>query len=225
MSKDIETFSIRTVTHGRVLARRGAPPAAGVLAGFHGYMENAAILMARLRAIPGSDAWTLLSIQGLHRFYKGRGEEVVAGWMTREDRENAIADNIAYADNALNGVVTDRDGPLVLVGFSQGVATAFRAGTRGTRRAAGIVGVGGDVPPELLADPLVEFPRVLLLRGARDEWYSEEKLSADVAALDRRGVRHTAHVYDGAHEWTADVAAQIAAFMAEQRRDASADDR
>jgi len=217
LSKTIETFSIRTSTHGRVLVRRAdqRDPAV-VLAGFHGYMENAAIQMARLAAVPGSDAWTLVSIQGLNRFYRGRSEEVVAGWMTREDREDAIADNIEYAEAALQAAVTDARCPIVCVGFSQGVATAFRAGTRGAPHSVGIVAVGGDIPPELLADPQVNFPRLLLLRGARDDWYTEAKLSSDVAALERRGVTPRVHIYDAAHEWTPDVAAQIAAFVADR---------
>ena len=191
----VETFSIRTSTHGRVLVRQAAQPApVGVLAGFHGYMENAAIQMARLAAIPGTSAWTLLSIQGLHRFYRGRSEEVVAGWMTREDREDAIADNIGYASVAFDTFSADPDRPIVCVGFSQGVATAFRAGMRGPRRAAGIVAVGGDIPPELLADARVEFPRVLLLRGARDDWYTETKLSADVRARPARCHAPGAHL-------------------------------
>jgi predicted esterase len=213
-SGEIETLSIRTTSHGRVLVRRSQQPAAtGVLAGFHGYMENAAIQMARLTAIPGSATWTLVSVQGLHRFYRGRSEEVIASWMTREDREDAIADNIEYAAAALETVRTDGACPLVCFGFSQGVATAFRAGMRGARGAAGIIAVGADIPPELLADQTVEFPRVLLLRGARDEWYTDAKLSADIAALERRDVRPQVHVYDGAHEWTTEVADQIASFI------------
>src|SRR5687767_15350660 len=87
-------------THGRVLVRDAGDPE-GILVGFHGYLENAAIMMARLEAIPGLERWTLVSVQGLHRFYKGRSEEVVASWMTRQDRESAISDNIAYVDNVV----------------------------------------------------------------------------------------------------------------------------
>ena len=106
--------------------------------------------MERLRAIPGAAAWTLVSVQGLHRFYRGRTEEVVASWMTREDREVAIADNIAYVDAALDAVPHDGSTRIVFAGFSQGVAMAFRAALRGRRRAAGVIAIGGDVPPELL---------------------------------------------------------------------------
>ena len=53
---------------------------------------------------------------------------------------------------------------------------AFRAGLLGARKADAVLALGGDVPPELLADPRTEFPRVLLARGSRDEWYAEEKM-------------------------------------------------
>ena len=48
--------------------------------------EDAAAHLARLRSIPGSDRWIIVSIQGLHRFYRGRSSDVVASWMTRQDR-------------------------------------------------------------------------------------------------------------------------------------------
>jgi predicted esterase len=209
---DIFVLSVPTPVHGRVLVRAARTPARGVLAGFHGYMENAAIQMQRLAEIPGSDAWTLVSIQALHRFYRGRSQEVVAGWMTREDREDAIADNIAYVDHALAAAAPGAE-PVVYIGFSQGVAMAFRAAVRGARRAAGVIAVGGDVPPELLADSSTIFPRLLLIRGQRDEWYTEDKLAADVAAFERRGVGFEVDVPDAGHEWTPSIAARAARFL------------
>ena len=123
---DIETRVIPTLTHGRMLIRPARAAAArGVLVGFHGYKENAAIQLERLEEIPGVSAWTLVSIQGLHRFYLGRTEEVVASWMTREDRDTAIADNLAYVAAALDEVPHDETTPLVYLGFSQGVAWRF----------------------------------------------------------------------------------------------------
>src|SRR5690349_3625684 len=145
-----QEFNIATRIHGRVLVRKRADPVA-VLAGFHGYMENADVQMNRLEGLSFSDRVTLVSVQALHRFYRGRSEEVVAGWMTRQDREAMIADNIEYCDRAID--LADAAGlPLFTAGFSQGVAMAFRCATRGQRRAAAVVAVGGDVPPELLRD-------------------------------------------------------------------------
>ena len=98
----LEIHSVPTMTHGRVLvAQARAAAARGLLVGFHGYGENAGVQMERLRAIPGAAAWTLVSVQALHRFYDRRTEQVIASWMTHEDREDAIADNVAYVTAAL----------------------------------------------------------------------------------------------------------------------------
>ena len=211
--------SVAATTHGRVLTRRAATsPARGVLAGFHGYTETAAIQMARLDAIPGADAWTLLSVQGLHRFYRGRTQEVGASWMTKEDRETAIADNVAYAAAALDLVAEDAASGVVCAGFSQGVAMAFRAALLGPRPARGVIAVGGDVPPELLADRSLRFPPLLLARGSADEWYTAAKFDADVAALRSRGVEVEPLVYDAPHDWTPAVSAAAGAWLDRRRR-------
>lgn len=205
---------IAATTHGRILVRDARAAAArGVLVGFHGYMEHAGLQMERLAAIPGAERWTLVSVQGLHRFYRGRTQEVVASWMTREDREIAIADNLEYVDAALDAVPHDEATRIVYAGFSQGAAVAFRAAARGRRRAAGVIAVGGDVPPELLADAGARLPPVLLARGARDAWYTADRHRADLDALAARGgVR--ALEFDGGHEWGPSIGRDAAEFLA-----------
>jgi predicted esterase len=209
-------LQISTSTHGRVLVNVAGSPST-VLVGFHGYKENADIQMVRLASLEGSDAWTLVSVQGLHRFYKGRSQEVVASWMTRQDREAAINDNLAYVDRVVAQVAKDT-ALIVFAGFSQGAAMAFRAAVRGTRRGAGIIAVGGDVPPELLADSSLTFPPVLLARGERDEWHTAKKRDADLAALKSRGVDLETLVYDGGHEWTDEVSRAAARFISARCR-------
>jgi predicted esterase len=176
-------------------------------------MESAATHLARLERLPGSETWTLVSIQALHRFYRGRSQEVVASWMTREDRETAIADNVEYVRAAIAAVGADAGSPIVYAGFSQGVAMAFRAALHAERPAAGVIAVGGDVPPELLADRSLAFPRVLLARGANDEWYTAAKFAADAEALRARGVDVRDIVYDAGHEWTMELADAVAAWL------------
>jgi dienelactone hydrolase len=207
----VKTLSIATGTHGRVLLRE-APGAAIALIGFHGYTENADIQMERLAGIPGADRWTLVSVQGLHRFYRGRSEVVVASWMTRQDRDDMIADNVDYADRVVEATVPPGV-TIVTVGFSQGVAMAFRTAVRGARAAAGVIAVGGDVPPELLADPAASFPAALITRGERDDWYTNARLESDAAALRARGIPVDTLVYDAAHDWTAEVATAASIFI------------
>jgi predicted esterase len=218
MTTDADVRLIPTTIHGRILVRDARAAASrGLLVGFHGYMESAEIHMQRLAAIPGAEAWTLVSVQALNRFYLGRTDQVVAGWMTRQDREAAIADNINYVDAALESVPHDEAGRVVYAGFSQGVAMAFRSALCGRTPGTGVIAVGGDVPPELLAEAALVFPPVLLARGERDEWYTQPKMEADVAALTSRQVALRPLVHNGAHEWNAAVMSAAGEFLAALR--------
>lgn len=183
--------------------------------GFHGYQENAAITFAVLRQIAASRPLGLVSIQGLHRFYN-RANDVVAGWMTKEDRELAIADNLGYVGTVLSAVA-DEFGitrPFIYVGFSQGVAMAYRAAVAVQRPCDGVIALAGDVPPDVA--PLAgSLPRVLLGRGTDDKWYTAEKASADLAVLRSAGAGVVEHVFEGGHAWAPDFISRAAAFVDE----------
>jgi predicted esterase len=208
-------LNIPVTTHGRLLIDEpGETSPLRILAGCHGYAQNADEMMELLRRIPADASWTRVSIQALHRFYRGRGPTTVASWMTRQDRDLLIGDNVAYADRAIAAAAGARPiERLVFCGFSQGVAMAFRAGLLGARKADAVLALGGDVPPELLADTGTEFPRVLLARGSRDEWYAGDKLRADELALQARGAHVETLTFDGGHEWHEDFSVRAAAML------------
>jgi len=212
--------TIRTAAHGRYLVD---PPAHGdspdgTLVGFHGYAEGAEAQLARMQAIPGAERWLLVAIQGLHRFYQRRTNEVVASWMTRQDRDLAIADNLDYVSTVVDAVSDEwpGSGPLVFTGFSQGVAMTFRAAAAAARPLAGVVAVGGDVPPELDTALLSRVPAALICRGVRDEWYTTAKFDADIGRLRAAGVKVTPVAFDGGHEWSEPVLQAAAAFLRER---------
>jgi predicted esterase len=174
-----------------------------VLVGFHGYAENAERHMEALRRIGGTDRWLLVAVQGLHAFYN-REQAVVASWMTRQDRELAIDDNIRYVTAVLDAVRRTHATrqPLVFAGFSQGVAMAYRAAAQ--IPAAAIIALAGDVPPDVAAGARVALPPVLIGRGTGDSWYTEAKHTADLEALQSLGGTVESCVVDGGHEWAAE---------------------
>ena len=192
---------IETKTHGRYLVRRASSQR--LLVGFHGYGENAEKHLEELEKIDGIGDWNLAAIQGLHRFYN-RAEEVIASWMTRQDRELAIADNIEYV-HAVVDALKPYD-TLVFAGFSQGAAMAYRAATHIECNALLIL--GGDLPPDVTE---ISAP-VLLGRGERDDWYSHEKFEKDLNYL-RTQVNVTTCVFDGGHEWSDEFRETAAAFL------------
>lgn len=211
-------YAVATGTHGRYLV--DAPAGAGPcpqLIGFHGYGENAAVQLAALARLDPDHAWIRVSVQGLHRFYSRR-QDVVASWMTREDRALAIADNIAYAAAVRAAVARDHatSTPLVMVGFSQGAAQAYRAGLAAGEACAGIIALGGDLPPDVAAEA-PRLPPVLIGRGHDDEWYGRDTLAADRARLIDAGVSCTVCEFAGGHEW-ADVFVTAAARWLSLRR-------
>jgi predicted esterase len=210
---------IATTIHGRYLVQPAATHGpAPLVAGFHGYAESAETQLERLRAIPGADRWTLVSIQGLHRFYQRRTDQVIASWMTRQDRELAISDNCAYVSAVIEAEWAGRLGSrgVVFAGFSQGVAMAFRAAGHSARPIAGVIAAGGDIPPEIERHALARIPHVLLLRGVRDEWYTRQKFEHDQARLRDAVVDVTALEFDGGHEWTAAAVAAASRFLADR---------
>ncbi len=209
--------TIETATHGRYLVEPAAAPAgAPLLVGFHGYGEHAERHLAELRRIPGSGPWLRVAVQALHRHYSTDRRHVVGSWMTRQDRELAIADNVAYA-RAVVEAVRERyaaGDALVYCGFSQGVAMAYRAAARAGHPCRGVIALGGDVPPELRTEPREAWPPVLIGRGRDDAWYTQDKLDTDRTSLESAGAAVDVLVFDGGHEWTAAFRAAAGRFLA-----------
>ena len=188
---------------------------APLLVGFHGYGQNAEACLNELLQIPGSSGFCVVAIEALHRFYDLRHRDVIGSWMTKIDREQAIADNVEYVASVMTAVEGElgRDSGLVYAGFSQGASMAYRAAARGPRPAHGIIALGGDLPPDGGDDASVALPSVLIGRGHRDTWLTEEKLAADLDRLKARGTEVEVVRFDGGHEWTESFRQSAAAFL------------
>jgi predicted esterase len=208
--------NVAATTHGRLLiAPSASPEPAGLLVGFHGYAEAADVQFERLRAIRGSDRWRVVAVQGLHRFYQRRTNDVIASWMTRQDRELAIADNLAYVAAVVEAEWASRGGSrgVMFAGFSQGVAMAFRAAAASQLPVLGVVAAGGDVPPELEPPALTRIAHVLLCRGRRDDWYTHEKFEQDRHRLLGASVTLTPIEHEDGHDWSDAVIQAASSFL------------
>jgi hypothetical protein len=191
---EASVHAIAVTTHGRYLVR---PPLAGAgrvaVVGFHGYMQGAGDLLAELERLPGSASWLLVSVQGLHRFYDRGLQQVVASWMTRQDRELAIADNVAYVDAVVDAVRAEH-------GFERLV---FH----------GLVMLAGDVAPEVRAGA-ARLPRTVIGRGTGDTFYTDERFAADREWLEDRGALGAAVEFIGGHQFTDTFRAAASALIA-----------
>ena len=208
----IET--IATTTHGRYAVDRPAGDGPfPLLAGFHGYKQSAEDMLAELVRIRGDRSWLLVSVQALNRFYDRDNSKVIAGWMTRQDREHAIADNLAYVAAVVAAVRREHpvNATLVYAGFSQGVAMAYRAAAF-AGPAAGLILLAGDIPPDV-APVAATLPPLVIGRGTTDYWYTERKAAADLAVLRAAGTPFEEHVFEGGHVWEPSFIARSGQFL------------
>jgi predicted esterase len=212
----LTVHTIAVTTHGRYLHEPSGSDPVGLLVGFHGQGETAAIELEHLQSIRGDRAWALVSVQGLHRYYTRRGD-VVAAWMTREDRELTIADNIAYVRTVLDevkGTMANAPMPVVCCGFSQGTAMAYRTAAFSGHGIDGLIILAGDLPPDV--QPVAStLPAVLLGRGSAEEWYTAERAAVDVARLRTTGVEAIEHVFDDGHVRHPSFVTRAGAFLDE----------
>jgi predicted esterase len=221
----MKVVSVRASVSGRVLVAN-EDRAGRQLIGCHGYGQNAAIMLEEMQRIPGAERWCLVSVQALHRFYTRGDQAVVASWMTREDRDAAIADNIEYLNHAVSAALdapggSGREGlaasaiepTIVYLGFSQGASMAARAAVRGTHRAAGLIMLGGDIPPDVRDATDGRWPPVLVGCGDRDTWYAA-RVESDLAFLRDHAIPHEAVRFAGGHEFTDEFRSAAAAWLA-----------
>jgi predicted esterase len=190
---------IETTISGRYLVK--APAGDGpfpIIAGFHGFGQTAEDQMELMRQIPGSEHWLCCSVEALHPFINVKGDPGSC-WMTRRDRDLRISENVSYVDAVLDDVkqyyaVSDT---IVLHGFSQGAGMACRVAMLGKCSVAGVMLLGGDIPPEL--DVLGRMVKVHLGRGDSDRFYPQTQFEADTARLQDAGVPVEVTLYHGGH--------------------------
>ena len=188
----------------------GGDVAQGTLYALHGYGQLAEYFIRKFQ--PVADAgWRVIAPEGAHRFYlQGFSGRVGASWMTKEDRLSDIADYVAFLDQLRQGEGPARSpGPSVLLGFSQGVATALRwlaLGGDGAGSWDGVIAHSGIIPPDLPKEQglLSNAPPLLLIAGTADEYIDQldrrfDDTEAEWKRLGGPAEGVTRHVFDGGH--------------------------
>jgi predicted esterase len=207
---------MRVVEHHARIARRaryytlGAAEAAhDIWIVCHGYGQLAGRFIENFTSIaqPGS---LFVAPEGLHRFYidppprPAAQRRVGATWMTREDRDNDIADYVDYLD-LLSAELTARapSARVRALGFSQGTATVLRWAVRGQATPAEVVLWAGEVPDDVDwtegARKLAQT-RIRAIRGSRDENVPATVFQRNLETLKQVGLSYQMHEFDGGHK-------------------------
>lgn len=170
----------------------------------HGYGQLARFFLSAFEGM--EDDRFIVAPEGLSRFYTDDTfSRVGSSWMTREDRDEEIADQINYLDELARSVRREcpTTATIHVLGFSQGVSTASRWARLGSTSISHLVLWGGSMPPELEADDLRKqwsAIRIDLVHGSEDALVNEEKLLQNEAKLRAAGLRFGSQRFPGGHE-------------------------
>jgi predicted esterase len=161
----------------------------------------------------------IVAPEALNRYYLGAGSSgstpdarVAATWMTREDRDNEIADYVEWLDKVHARTVPD-DARVTALGFSQGVATVTRWITLGSRVVHRFVAWTGQLPPDVDLSVLGARLRrpVVLVRGSTDRLGEWVRPAENASRLEAAGIPFEVVTFEGGHRLDDAVLDQIAA--------------
>ncbi len=178
----------------------------------HGYRQAARRFARRFEVLDAPGRIVVVP-EALSRFYvdpspgrHGPEHRVGASWMTREDRDNEIADYVAYLDavaSEVAGTAAPSVRRRVVLGFSQGAHTASRWVVLGRPTATELVlwgaGLATDLSPDALAAGL-DGVRVTFVRGEDDRHRHPREEASQDALLEDLGVSFRVLVHPGGHE-------------------------
>ncbi len=199
---------IRVVKRARYHTIGPERDAADVWVVCHGYGQLAGRFINSFSAI-AAPTRLILAPEALHRFYldpvsvPAAQRRVGATWMTREDRENDIADYIDYLDMLVSDVMSrSPSARLRVLGFSQGSATVLRWVVRASRIPHQLIIWAGEVPPDVdwaVASKKLAATRIDVVRGETDGSITQESLDRNIERLVAVGLQYQLHGFSGAH--------------------------
>lgn len=178
----------------------------------HGYGFLGSVFANEFNGLVKDDT-LLIAPEGLSRFYaKGLGGDVVASWMTREDRMADITDNITYLDTIYSEVIQPLGNvELNGLGFSQGCATLCRWATGGLPVFKTLLLCSGDIPNDLEPEKIAAISKVTdvhVIYGTEDPLIPQGYTDKLMEMLSAWGVRYQSQTFVGKHELNKEILAQ-----------------
>lgn len=168
----------------------------------HGYGMQAASFLEKFEAINAAGR-LIVAPEGMSRFYrKGFSGDVVASWMTSDDRETEIEDYISYL-NLLHKRLLSEIGhgvtpKITVLGFSQGASTASRwINNRNIAADRFVIWCGEMAPDVTLSFP--EIP-VVYISASDDVFISSEKSDLHAKEMEKAGVNLVRYSFQGGHD-------------------------
>jgi predicted esterase len=169
-----------------------------ILIALHGYGQLAQFFYRKFTFL--SETWGLVIPEGPHRFYlEGSAGRVGASWMTKEWRNQDIADNNAYLQQLIEKVRTAYpQATLHLLGFSQGGATAARFYQQFPELVTQLILWASVFPTDIEKNGLPKGKKLDFVLGKQDQYFDSENQIKVMKAYTALGF--DLHTFEGPHD-------------------------
>lgn len=172
---------------------------------FHGYGQLAKYFINHFEELDENEN-CIIAVEGLSRFYvDGLSGRVGASWMTKDEREEEIKDQSIYINTVLKDAGVDpnsSDYNLIVMGFSQGTATAIRWMVNNSVRPKHLVMWAGSFPHDVDASQKPEIFQRLPLHyayGNEDQFLKDVDMNEKLAEMKKTGMEINSWTFDGKH--------------------------
>lgn len=187
----------------------GNPDANNIWIVLHGYGMLASQMIPYFDLIDKHTNY-IIAPEGLSRFYwKGFDGNVVASWMTKEDRQDEITDYISYLNKLvlslhLNGKTIN------VLGFSQGVATMSRWLVQCNLQFDKLVLWAGEPPADIdYAAISAKSNHMFFVYGQNDQFINEESLAKIKTLFTSQQCMVEFKAFEGKHELNATLVTEL----------------
>lgn len=178
----------------------------------HGYGQLAEYFIRKFNVLNPEENFVIVA-EGLHRFYlNGHSGRVGASWMTKEDRLTDIDNYIHYLDCIYQANIKNTTAKIILLGFSQGAATASRWAAMGNSKIDKLILWAGVFPPDLPFENClskINNLNPLLVIGNQDEFISAKELKEKTNWLDKQKINYQLIHFEGKHDINGNVLIDI----------------
>jgi predicted esterase len=185
----------------------------------HGYGQLAEYFIRHFRGLDDGTRF-IVAPEALSRFYVKEWTRVGASWITKEERENEIADYVQYLSDVRESILEQLEhngGDPVTVsfvgcGFSQGVTTLSRWLLRANIHVERLLCWAGTFAGEIdMVQHHAVFNRMkpILVCGTRDEFISPEALQTQLSSYREKGLNIEFVSFEGEHVMVSELLQEI----------------
>jgi predicted esterase len=170
----------------------------------HGYGQLAPYFIRKFNDL---EDHYIIAPEGMHRFYlNGTNGRVGASWMTKEERLDDIEDNCQWLNKLHEHIIEDNQfDKIIVLGFSQGGATAARWFFSDQMRADHLIMWASVFPPDLDSKSVVleSTKKNAFVLGTKDEYYND--VTHKESLLYYSELNFQTFTFEGTHDINIDI--------------------